>query len=107
MSGVRLRGTTPILDLGPVAAAVKRAVWTAPKSKSRKPTKAMLAFHEGNRATKKERTQFGKIAETIFYQGRYTIRQIDGKFEIWDAETSDVYGPYPTHADARAAVGRL
>ena len=107
MSG-RQHRSTPLLDLGRVADAVSKAVRSAPRSKSRKPTKAMLAFGEKTRATQKDRKAFHRLtSETTFYHGRYTIRRIGDSFEIWDAETHDVYGPYATHGDARIAVGGL
>lgn len=108
MSGRQFR-STPLLDVGAIAAAVNRAVKSAPRSKSRKPTNAMKAFAAGARNKREDRKTFGKLLEVTFYGAgdRYTIRPIDRQFEIWDAETHDVYGPYPTHADALQAVRAL
>lgn len=105
MSGRQFRAT-PILD---VADAVNKAVRYAPRLTNRKPTKAMKAFSEMVRTTEKveDRKIFSKLSETTFYQDRYTIRRMGDRFEIWDAETHDVYGPYPTHADAVTAVRAL
>ncbi len=111
MSGGQ-KGFTPTIDLGraisAVGVAVKNSVKVTRLARSgRKPTKAMKAFREGNIASKKERAQFGKIAELTFYQDRYTIRKFGDVFEAWDADTHDVFGPFPTHADALTFVRGL
>ena len=92
MSGNNQHRATPH-DLGAVAAAVNRAVKSAPRSKSRKPTNAMKAFAAGARNKREDRKTFGKLLEVTFYGAgdRYTIRHVDGKFEIWNADTHDVY----------------
>jgi hypothetical protein len=39
--------------------------------------------------------------------GRYAIKSVGAHYEVWDAETHDVYGPYRTYDDAKQAVRRL
>ena len=108
MSGNNQHRATPH-DLGAVAAAVSRAIKSAPRSKSRKPTNAMKAFAAGARNKREDRKTFGKLLEVTFYGAgdRYTIRAVDRHFEVWDADSNAVYGPYPTHADAVIAVRAL
>lgn len=114
MSGNRQHRATPLLDLAPAISAlgiaVKKSVKVTRLSRSgRKPTKAMRAYSAQVRATEKkaDRVIFSKLSETTFYHDRYTIRRMGDRFEIWDAETHDVFGPYPTHADAVTAVRAL
>lgn len=115
MSGNHQRAT-PSPDeirhaLSAVGADVRKAtrsISITPK-RTKKPTKDMKAFLAGSRNKVEDRKTFGKLLEVTFYGAgdRYTIRPIDRQFEIWDAETHDVYGPYPTHADAVIAVRAL
>ena len=109
MSARQHRGITPLLDIAPITDAVSRAVRYAPKQKpKRKPTKAERVFAQVTRATPKDRKAFHKLtSETQYYGGRYMIRRIGNQYEIFDAESSAVFGPYLTHGDARLAVEGL
>ncbi len=113
MSGGQ-KGFTPTIDLGHAISAVgasvrkaTRAVRILPKRKQL--TRSMKAFAAATKNRQEERKTFGKLLQVTFYGpgDRYTIRAVDRQFEIWDAETHDVYGPYPTHADAVTAVRAL
>lgn len=100
---------TASLDLSAISAQVRKATRYVRIPPKRKPSKAMKAYSQMLRATTKasDRKAFGKIAETTFYQDRYTIRPAGDEFEIWDAETHDVYGPYRTLDDAKTFVRGL
>lgn len=107
------KGFAPTIDLAPAISAVEIAVKKSVKVTrlgriGRKPKKSMTKpYSEMQRATKAQRDAFALLTEATFYGGRYTIRPVGDGYEIWDAESHDVYGPYRTFDDARGAVRRL
>ena len=94
---------TPILAL---ARDVERAVRYAPKPKRRKPSKSERLFERSSKASPSERMRFIEQADGLV-GGRFAIRLINGRYEIWDADSHDVFGAYRTYADAFHAAEKL
>jgi hypothetical protein len=112
MSGGQ-KGFTPVLDLARIS-AVGAEVRKATRAfrivkRPKKPTKVAAAFLASSKNRVEDRKSFGKLLEVTFYGpgDRYAIRNVGDGYEIWDAETHDVYGPYRTYDDAHQAVRRL
>ena len=107
MSG-RLRGLTPILA---VAREVERAVLRAPKPRRRKPSKAMREFDERLRVNDDKHRELRKALKHSLFDnligGRFAIKEVNKRFEIWDADSHDVFGNYRTYDDAFHAAEKL
>jgi hypothetical protein len=93
----------PILEVG---RAVERAVKNAPKSRRRKPSKSERLFERSSKATHSERMRFHEQVDALV-GGRFAIRLINGRYEIWDADSHDVFGNYRTYDDAYHAAEKL
>ena len=94
---------TPILA---VAREVERAVLRAPKPRRRKPSKSERLFERSSKASHSERMRFREQVDALV-GGRFAIRLINGRYEIWDADSHDVFGNYRTYDDAFHAAEKL
>ena len=94
---------TPILA---VAREVERAVLRAPKPRRRKPSKSERLFERSSKATHSERMRFHEQVDALV-GGRFAIRLINGRYEIFDADSHDVFGNYRTYDDAYHAAEKL
>ncbi len=93
----------PILEVG---RAVERAVKTAPKTRRRKPSKFERLFERSSEATHTERMRFHEQVDALVGD-RFAIKLVNGRYEIWDAYSSDVFGSYRTYDDAYHAAEKL
>lgn len=96
-------GFTPILEK--LGAAVTRASRANPSKGKSGPAVRMNRTHA---LTDQERYEFHALTGEAI-GGRYAIKRIPGErnYEIWDAESSAVFGPYRTYSDAAVAAERL
>ena len=94
---------TPILA---VAREVERAVLRAPKPRRRKPSKSERLFERSSKASHSERMRFHEQVDAMVGD-RFAIKLVNGRYEIWDAYSSDVFGSYRTYDDAYHAAEKL
>ena len=98
----------PILEVG---RAVERAAKAAPKPRRRKPTKAMREFDERLKANDDKHRELRKSLKHSLFDsligGRFAIKEVNKRFEIWDADSHDVFGNYRTYDDAYRAAEKL
>lgn len=87
-----------------LGAAVRRAIDDAPRPKRTRTAVPMRAPKASDNALH----DFHELSGALI-GGRYAIKRIPGKhgFEIWDTDSTAVFGPYKTHADAAIAAERL
>lgn len=102
MSG-RQHRATPLLDLGAIGRAVNGAVARAPKA--RKPWGPLPAkVRRAMQQTKAQR----EAAEAKFYAAfvhvRFHIQPTGEGFEVWNVETHEVCGTFPTFSRAKTYV---
>jgi hypothetical protein len=97
-------GFTPIIDIG---RAVEQATKAAPKRRHRKPTKAEVAFETKSKPTLAEQIRFIKYEAGGLVYGRFAIKLVNGRYEIWDSESHDVFGSFRTYEDALCEARRL
>lgn len=101
MSAARnAKGFTPLLDLGPIAAAVTRAVKSAPRTKGRKRSLVV-------RATKQQRAEFDARYAAAYVHVKYHIQPVFDAYEIWCVDSGDVLAVFPSFGKAQQFVEGL
>lgn len=98
------KGFAPIIEK--LGDAVRQATANAPRRK-RAVTRGIS--EDNFRASEAERFDFYEQVDALI-GGRYAIKRCPEDkrhYEIWDAESSGVYGPYRTYADAAKAAEEL
>ena len=100
MSGRQFRAW-PLIDLSHIAAGVQTAVRKTPKPPKRRKESAFVA---ACKPTPRHRDDF----ESQFLDDhvRFHVKRVGHEFEVWDRNSSNVFGPFATHADARLWIRR-
>jgi hypothetical protein len=91
----------PLIDLSHIASGVQTAVRNSPKPPKRQKESAYV---KACKPTPRHRDDFEAQFLSANDDGRFHIQRIGHKWEVWDKDSSDVYGPFATHADARVWV---
>lgn len=103
MSGRQFRAW-PLLDLSAIGAGVQTAVRKTPRPPKRRKESA---FVKACKPTSRHREDFeARYLDIGNEHVRFHVRRIGHDWEVWDTQSSDVYGPFKTHADAWGWVRR-